>query len=123
MDKVDSLIKDKVVRSCGNCGRFFFYNQAKFFEEKKSENYCSKYCFEFKNNSFFTVNKKAQIKEELSKIIELAWSDDVSFDAIKNQYGLVESEVIKVMRANLKRSSFKLWRKRVNLIANQSILL
>lgn len=48
------------------------------------------------------------------RIIEMAWEDRTPFEAIKFQFGLSESEVIKIMRSNLKTSSFNLWRKRVN---------
>ena len=51
---------------------------------------------------------------ETSRIIEMAWEDRTTFDSIKDQYGLSESEVIKIMRKNMKRSSFKMWRKRVS---------
>ena len=51
--------------------------------------------------------------ESLSRIIEMAWEDRTPFDAIKAQFGICESEVIKIMRKNLKSSSFRLWRKRV----------
>lgn len=51
---------------------------------------------------------------ELDRIIEMAWEDRTPFEAIKIQFGLAESEVIKLMRRELKRSSFNLWRKRVN---------
>ena len=51
---------------------------------------------------------------ETSRIIEMAWDDRTTFDSIKDQYGLSESEVIKIMRKNMKRSSFKMWRKRVS---------
>lgn len=49
-----------------------------------------------------------------SEIIELAWCDDTTFDSIKSQTGLAEKDVIKLMRSNLKPSSFRLWRKRVS---------
>ncbi|KFJ43397.1 TIGR03643 family protein [Francisella philomiragia] len=49
-----------------------------------------------------------------SEIIEMAWCDKTSFDSIKNITGLSEPQVIKIMRNNLKPSSFKLWRKRVS---------
>ena len=49
-----------------------------------------------------------------NRIIEMAWEDRTTFDSIENQFGLSEPEVIKLMRNNLKRSSFKLWRSRVN---------
>lgn len=49
----------------------------------------------------------------LSELIAMAWSDEISFDTIKTQTGICESDVIKIMRNNLKTNSFKLWRKRV----------
>jgi len=50
---------------------------------------------------------------EIDRIIEMAWEDRTPFEAIKLQFGKNESDVIKIMRKNLKPSSFKLWRKRV----------
>ena len=47
-------------------------------------------------------------------IIKLAWSDKVSFEKIKRLQGKNESEVIKIMRKNLKLKSFKIWRERVS---------
>ena len=47
-------------------------------------------------------------------VIELAWSDKVSFEAIEQQTGKSEKQVIELMRRHLKASSFKLWRTRVN---------
>ncbi|MGF1560248.1 MAG: TIGR03643 family protein [Flavobacteriaceae bacterium] len=60
--------------------------------------------------------------QELDRIIEMAWEDRTPFEAIEFQFGLPEKEVIKVMRANLKESSFKLWRKRVNSGVSQKHL-
>ena len=51
---------------------------------------------------------------EISRIIEMAWEDCTTFDSIKDQFNISESEVIKIMRKNMKRSSFKMWRKRVS---------
>jgi uncharacterized protein (TIGR03643 family) len=51
---------------------------------------------------------------EISEVIELAWDDQTSFDLIKQQTGLNESDVIKLMRSHMKPSSFKMWRKRVS---------
>lgn len=48
------------------------------------------------------------------RIIEMAWEDRTPFEAIKIQFDISEAEVIKLMRKELKRSSFNLWRKRVN---------
>jgi uncharacterized protein (TIGR03643 family) len=53
-------------------------------------------------------------EEDLDRIIQMAWEDRTSFEAISYQFGISESEVIKIMRLQLKRSSFNLWRKRVN---------
>lgn len=52
--------------------------------------------------------------ETINRIIEMAWEDRTPFEAIKNQFGFNEEDVIKLMRQNLKASSFKLWRKRVS---------
>ena len=52
--------------------------------------------------------------EQIDRIIEMAWEDRTPYEAILFQFKLNEKEVIKLMRANLKISSFKLWRKRVN---------
>jgi uncharacterized protein (TIGR03643 family) len=50
---------------------------------------------------------------DIDNIIEMAWCDKTSFDSIKFQTKLSENEVIKIMRLNLKKSSFKVWRQRV----------
>lgn len=59
---------------------------------------------------------------DLDRIIEMAWEDRTPFEAIKFQFGLSESEVIKIMRTQLKRSSFNLWRKRVHSGVSQKHL-
>ena len=51
--------------------------------------------------------------DEIDRIIEMAWEDRTTFDAIHGQFGLTEREVIALMRAELKPSSFRMWRKRV----------
>lgn len=51
---------------------------------------------------------------DTDRIIEMAWEDRTPFEAIRIQFGISESEVIQLMRKQLKRSSFNLWRKRVN---------
>lgn len=51
--------------------------------------------------------------EQIDRIIEMAWEDRTPFDAIKAQFGLAEEEVIKLMRREMKASSFRMWRKRV----------
>ena len=62
---------------------------------------------------FFNI-MKTNNKDKINGVIELAWKDEVPFRAIKYQYNLNEQEVIEIMRNNLKRSSFIMWRKRVN---------
>lgn len=53
-------------------------------------------------------------ESELSRIIEMAWEDRTSFDAIEASHGVSEAQVIAIMRANLKGGSFRSWRKRVS---------
>ena len=57
---------------------------------------------------------RSDISPEHSQIIEMAWCDDTSFDAIRAQTGLQEKDVIKIMRTYMKPSSFRMWRKRVS---------
>ena len=60
--------------------------------------------------------KKTKIKlneEQIDRVIEMAWEDRTPFDAIKDQFGLKEQDVIELMRKEMKRSSFNLWRARV----------
>ena len=51
--------------------------------------------------------------EDTDRVVEMAWEDRTPFDAIKAQFGLSESEVIKLMRKEMKASSFRMWRARV----------
>ena len=53
-------------------------------------------------------------ERELDRIIQMAWEDRTPFEAINYQFGLSEGDVIQIMRRNLKPSSFRLWRTRVN---------
>ena len=59
---------------------------------------------------------------ELDRIIEMAWEVRTPFETILFQFNLAEKEVIKLMRANIKESSFKRWRKRVNSGVSQKHL-
>ncbi|WP_448552890.1 TIGR03643 family protein [Thalassotalea montiporae] len=52
--------------------------------------------------------------EDTSRIIEMAWEDRTPFEAIRENYGLNETSLIKFMRRQLKPSTFKLWRARVS---------
>ena len=47
-------------------------------------------------------------------VIWAAWADRITFEEIEKKTGKTEADVIKIMRGNLKPSSFRLWRKRVN---------
>jgi len=51
--------------------------------------------------------------DDIDRVIEMAWEDRTTFDAIKFQFGLKEQAVIELMRKEMKPSSFRLWRKRV----------
>ena len=53
-------------------------------------------------------------QKDIDRIIEMAWEDRTAFEAIKIQFGFSEANVLSLMRRELKRSSFNLWRKRVN---------
>ncbi|RDL43221.1 TIGR03643 family protein [Marinomonas piezotolerans] len=52
--------------------------------------------------------------EHQSRIIEMAWEDRTPFEAIEQEYGLAEKDVIKLMRSHLKSGSFRTWRARVS---------
>lgn len=51
--------------------------------------------------------------EQIDRVIEMAWEDRTPFEAIKFQFDLTEKDVIDLMRREMKLSSFKMWRKRV----------
>lgn len=53
-------------------------------------------------------------EEEIDRIIAMAWEDRTPFEAIELQFGLSEDQVVEVMRKNLKDSSWRRWRERVN---------
>ena len=59
------------------------------------------------------IHKTPLKNSDIDRIIEMAWEDRTTFDAIEYQFGLKEQNVKQLMRENLKPSSYKLWRKRV----------
>ena len=60
------------------------------------------------------IQENKELNEvEIDRIIEMAWEDRTPFDAIKFQFGLSEAEVKALMKKELKFSSYKLWRERV----------
>jgi uncharacterized protein (TIGR03643 family) len=60
---------------------------------------------------------------DLSRIVEMAWEDRTPFEAIEAQFGINESAVITLMRSEMKASSFKLWRTRMNGRATKHVAL
>ena len=60
------------------------------------------------NNLFPLLNQF-----DTDRVIEMAWEDRTPFDAITAQFGVTERQVIELMRREMKLSSFKMWRKRV----------
>ena len=67
-------------------------------------------------------NMNVMSVQDIDRVIEMAWEDRTPFEAIHIQFGLSETQVIDLMRNNLKRSSFNLWRKRVNSGVSQKHL-
>ncbi|MCC5921260.1 MAG: TIGR03643 family protein [Cyclobacteriaceae bacterium] len=63
------------------------------------------------------MNIKQKLKSledyEIDRIVEMAWEDRTPFDAIETQFGVTEKEVIKIMQNEMKPSSFRMWRARV----------
>ncbi len=57
---------------------------------------------------------RALSDSDKDRIIEMAWEDRTPFEAINIQFNFTEADVIALMRKELKRNSFNLWRKRVN---------
>ena len=68
-------------------------------------------------------SSKTLSEPEISRLIEMAWEDRTPFDAIEKSFGLSESQVIDLMRHQLKRGSFELWRKRVTGRATKHVAL
>ena len=60
------------------------------------------------------ISKKYDLSQEnLDRIVEMAWEDRTPFDAILVQFGVPEADVIKIMRLEMKPSSWRMWRERV----------
>ncbi len=51
--------------------------------------------------------------QDIDRIVEMGWEDRTPFDAIKAQFGVSESEVIEIMRLQMKPTSWRRWRERV----------
>jgi uncharacterized protein (TIGR03643 family) len=63
--------------------------------------------------------KKEFSESEKSEIIEMALSDHISFQNIRELYGIGENDVKRLMRENLKQGSYKSWRKRVRTFSDR----
>lgn len=60
------------------------------------------------------IQKKYQLTDEdVNRIVEMGWEDRTTFDAIESQFGVPEKDVIKLMRQEMKPSSWRMWRQRV----------
>lgn len=57
---------------------------------------------------------KKLLNHEISHIIEMAWDDETTFKNIEGIYNIKEEEIKHIMKLNLKRGSYNLWRIRVN---------
>jgi uncharacterized protein (TIGR03643 family) len=60
-----------------------------------------------------TLQKEALNAADIDRIIGMAWEDRTPFDAIEAQFGVSEQQVIELMRREMKPSSFRMWRERV----------
>jgi uncharacterized protein (TIGR03643 family) len=60
------------------------------------------------------MKKEVLTAEDIDRIIQMAWEDRTPFEVIEIQFGLKEKEVIALMREQMKASSFKMWRARIN---------
>ena len=56
---------------------------------------------------------------DIHEVIEMALSDHTSFQHIEALYGLKESDVKRLMRQNLKPSSYQAWRRRVRTFSDR----
>lgn len=59
------------------------------------------------------TNQPVLSQIDLDRVVEMAWEDRTPFEAIETQFGLSEQQVIEVMRHEMKPSSFRMWRARV----------
>lgn len=63
---------------------------------------------------YMKLADKYQLSDrDIDRIVEMAWEDRTPFDAIEIQFGVPEKDVIKLMRKEMKASSWRMWRKRV----------
>lgn len=65
------------------------------------------------NSIVFIISGMELDIRAIDRIIEMAWEDRTTFEAIAFQFGLKEQQVIELMRREMKPKSFRMWRKRV----------
>jgi len=53
-------------------------------------------------------------QSQISEIIQMAWDDQTNFSHITKIYEIDEGDVKKIMKKNIKRKSYEIWRKRIN---------
>lgn len=58
-------------------------------------------------------------ENQVSEIIEMALSDDISFDNIKQQYGINSDTVKSIMKQNISFASYRRWRQRVKVFSKR----
>lgn len=66
--------------------------------------------------------KEGTTDRDINRIIEMAWEDRTPFDAILMQFGMSEKQVIDLMRREMKASSFRMWRARVQGRATKHLM-
>ena len=62
-------------------------------------------------------------QSEISDIIQLAWDDQTDFSHITKIYEINEGDVKKIMKSNIKRKSYEIWRKRISQRSTQKTQL
>ena len=70
-----------------------------------------------------SINHKTLTEGDISFVIQMAWEDRTSFETIQERTGLTEAQVIRLMRSELKKQSFTLWRERMKGRATKHRLL
>ena len=69
----------------------------------------------------FKEKIKILTERDIDRVIGMAWEDRTPFEAIEAQFGLSESETIRLMRREMKASSFKMWRKRATSVSQKHL--
>ena len=101
------------VKKCLACGRDFTWRKKweKVWEDVK---FCSERCRGEKPRPEPAALSKSLNADDIDRIIRMAWEDRTPFIAILSQFGVTESETIKIMQRELKPARFSAWRKRVH---------